>query len=194
MEDSLFPLKSLFEEEESDFFLNNNSQNGINTDFELENIFTIMSKSENQINIIKEKEKKSIKKEEKKEIEEIKIKKLDNILIQTEYSSIKENIPKLTNKKNLSNKKIKLYKCLCGKVFHTKENQILHFKNIHLKQKPYKCSFCDCKFSHRNGKTYHERIYHTFILPYKCNFNNCNLAFASKSALNYHLKNKHFIC
>ncbi len=92
-------------------------------------------------------------------------------------------------KRNKKGKKI--YKCICGKEFHTKENQKLHFQNIHLKQKPYKCSFCDCRFSHRNGKTYHERIFHTFILPYKCNFEGCKCQFASKSALNYHIKNKH---
>jgi hypothetical protein len=191
MEESLFLLKTLFEEEDSDFVLNN-SQSGLNTDLDLENIFTIISKAENEINIIKEKEKKKNEKEENNKLEKIKLKKLESI--QTEYSSTKEDIPQLTKKKNLSNKKIKLFKCICGKAFHTKENQTLHFKNIHLKQKPYKCSFCDCKFSHRNGKTYHERIFHTFILPYKCKYNNCNLAFASKSVLNYHLKNKHNIC
>ncbi len=188
MEESLFLLKTLFEED-SDLVLNN-SQNGLNTDLDLENIFTIISKGEKEINIIKEKEKKKNEKEENNKLEKIKLKKLESI--QTEYSSTKEDIPQLTKKKNLSNKKIKLFKCICGKVFHTKENQTLHFKNIHLKQKPYKCSFCDCKFSHRNGKTYHERIFHTFILPYKCDYDNCKLSFASKSALTYHKNNKHY--
>ena len=49
MEESLFLLKTLFEED-SDFVLNN-SQNGLNTDLDLENIFTIISKAENEINI-----------------------------------------------------------------------------------------------------------------------------------------------
>ena len=98
MEESLFLLKTLFEEEDSDFVLNN-SQSGLNTDLDLENIFTIISKAENEINIIKEKEKKKNEKEENNKLEKIKLKKLESI--QTEYSSTKEDIPQLTNKKNL---------------------------------------------------------------------------------------------
>ena len=95
MEESLFLLKTLFEED-SDFVLNN-SQNGLNTDLDLENIFTIISKGENEINIIKEKEKKKNEKEENNKLEKIKLKKLESI--QTEYSSAKEDIPQLTKKK-----------------------------------------------------------------------------------------------
>lgn len=83
----------------------------------------------------------------------------------------------------------KAYKCECGKIFSTEENQKLHYINIHLHEKPYNCSFCGEGFSHRNGKIYHERVYHTFIFPYPCNI--CSFAFASKSALLYHIKSKH---
>lgn len=72
---------------------------------------------------------------------------------------------------------LKLFICLCGKVYKSKENQTLHYKNIHLNVKPYKCSFCDSKFSHRNGKTYHERKFHTFILPYNCPQKSCKQFF-----------------
>lgn len=40
----------------------------------------------------------------------------------------------------------------CGKIYKSKENLVLHIKNIHLKLKPYRCRFCDSSFSHRNGK------------------------------------------
>ena len=58
-------------------------------------------------------------------------------------------------------------------------------------EKPYQCKFCGACFSHRNGKTYHERKEHTKIFPHKCLFQNCQMKFASKSALNYHLKHRH---
>ena len=85
----------------------------------------------------------------------------------------------------------KAFKCKCGKVFSTEENQRLHYINIHLHEKPYNCSFCGEGFSHRNGKIYHERVYHTFIFPYPCT--ECEKAFASKSAMIYHMKSKHKI-
>jgi aspartate carbamoyltransferase regulatory subunit len=47
-----------------------------------------------------------------------------------------------------------LYKCEvegCTNTYRTKENLRLHYKNIHLKMKPYKCSYCELQFSHRNG-------------------------------------------
>lgn len=40
----------------------------------------------------------------------------------------------------------------CHKAYKSKENLILHHKNKHLGVKPYKCRFCDMRFSHRNGK------------------------------------------
>lgn len=96
-----------------------------------------------------------------------------------------------------SSYKKKCYKCTdCVKVYKSKENLMLHVKNIHLKIKPYDCKYCTALFSHRNGnkflilgKTYHERKFHTKYLPHKCDL--CNSNFASKSALNYHKKSKH---
>ena len=100
--------------------------------------------------------------------------------------------PKLNNLHEINKVTIinpKAYKCECGKIFSTEENQRLHYINIHLHEKPYKCSFCGEGFSHRNGKIYHERVYHTFIFPYPCK--ECTSAFASKSALIYHIRSKH---
>ncbi len=57
----------------------------------------------------------------------------------------------------LSHKSVKLYKCTyrgCIKSYKSKENLTLHFKNIHLKEKPYSCRFCPSVFSHRNGKLF----------------------------------------
>lgn len=57
--------------------------------------------------------------------------------------------------KGLKKEKLKLFKCNyqgCMKAYKSKENLTLHFKNIHLKEKPYSCKFCKATFSHRNGK------------------------------------------
>jgi hypothetical protein len=40
----------------------------------------------------------------------------------------------------------------CEKVYKSKENLTLHYRNIHLKEKPYSCKYCSAVFSHRNGK------------------------------------------
>lgn len=65
----------------------------------------------------------------------------------------------------------KKFKCLfldCPKIYKSKENMIFHYKNVHLKMKPFKCNFCEVAFSHRNGKIYHERRNHQDKLPFKC--------------------------
>ena len=86
-----------------------------------------------------------------------------------------------------------VHKCeKCGKLYKSKENKILHYKNVHLGQKPYKCNYCSSRFSHRNGKIYHERRFHTKIFPYPCPFiSECNAAFPTKSSLRYHIRTKH---
>lgn len=78
-------------------------------------------------------------------------------------------------KQNSSHHKmnLKIFICFCGKIYKSKENVILHIKNIHLDEKPYSCEICHTGFSHRNGKNYHMRKFHTKILPYICTFNQC---------------------
>lgn len=59
-------------------------------------------------------------------------------------------------KTSSNGKVIKNFPCTennCDKVYKSKENLILHYKNIHLKEKPYSCIYCASRFSHRNGKT-----------------------------------------
>ena len=107
--------------------------------------------------------------------------------------SITKDEPQLSNTNNNRFNKKGLYKCeKCGKLYKSKENKILHYKNVHLGQKPYKCNYCSSRFSHRNGKIYHERRFHTKILPYPCPFiSECNEAFPTKSSLRYHIRTKH---
>jgi hypothetical protein len=52
---------------------------------------------------------------------------------------------------------------VCEKVYKSKENLTLHYKNIHLKQKPYSCKFCNSQFSHRNG-IFNEFVYYFSFL------------------------------
>lgn len=98
---------------------------------------------------------------------------LDNNIINSLPKNIQEE-KKINDKKKYN---LKLFICFCGKIYRSKENLILHFKNIHLGKKPYKCEFCNCSFSHRNGKLYHVRKFHTKIFPYKCPFKDCKLNF-----------------
>ena len=95
------------------------------------------------------------------------------------FSSIIElnNNSHKIQKKNSSHHKInlKIFICFFGKTYKSKENIILHIKNIHLDEKPYSCEFCHTGFSHRNGKNYHMRKFHTKFLPYICKFNQCKI-------------------
>ena len=81
-----------------------------------------------------------------------------------------KNFLKKKDKKDKCKYNLKIFICYCGKIYRSKENVSLHYQNIHLKKKPYKCDFCGCEFSHRNGKTYHVRKFHTKIFPYICPF------------------------
>ena len=93
------------------------------------------------------------------------------ILEKTFSKNLKDNKKKEENKNKVKKKyNLKIFICYCGKVYRSKENVCLHYQNIHLKKKPYKCEYCNCEFSHRNGKTYHVRKFHTKIFPYNCPF------------------------
>ncbi len=56
------------------------------------------------------------------------------------------------SEKNLNYKNFSCDYANCKKIYKTKENLQLHYKNIHLKEKPYSCCYCDKNFSHRTGK------------------------------------------
>lgn len=71
-------------------------------------------------------------------------------------NKFKLNVESNTNMSNISYNSTasKYFPCTfegCEKVYKSKENLTLHYKNIHLKQKPYSCKFCNSQFSHRNG-------------------------------------------
>ena len=98
-----------------------------------------------------------------------------------------------TKKKKKINKNLRFFICLfCLKIYKSKENVLIHYKNIHSCKKAYKCEYCNNSYCYRNGKIYHIRKNHTKIFPYKCPlYNLCKKEFVSKGALNYHIKNQH---
>ena len=98
-----------------------------------------------------------------------------------------------TKKKKKINKNLRFFICLfCLKIYKSKENVLIHYKNIHSCKKAYKCEYCNNSYCYRNGKIYHVRKNHTKIYPYKCPlYNLCKKEFVSKGALNYHIKNQH---
>jgi hypothetical protein len=78
-----------------------------------------------------------------------------NFLCDYENCNKKFKFKWILDRHYLSHKSSKLYKCTfkgCIKSYKSKENLTLHFKNIHLKEKPYNCKYCPSVFSHRNGK------------------------------------------
>lgn len=97
--------------------------------------------------------------------DEIQEKILDNLNNKILNKNENKNFKKTGNSENNQNKKInsgidkkenkKNFKCSyegCNKCYKSKENLTLHYKNIHLNEKPYTCKFCKATFSHRNGK------------------------------------------
>ena len=125
----------------------------------------------------------------KEEIEQNLVTPLQNVFHQQTLEIQREAETQINIKK-----KIKQYICEydnCGKTYRSKENLNLHIQNIHQKLKPYQCSFCPMKFSHRNGRIYHERKVHTQNLPYKCQYEGCEHVFPCKSALMAHVRSAH---
>jgi hypothetical protein len=109
----------------------------------------------------------------------------------TSIENEENNNDNIINYSIVKQQRKRFFKCdysNCNKLYRTKENLILHYKNKHLLEKPFKCSYCDMAFSHRNGKTFHERRIHTFEFPYVCETVGCEMKFVSKAALIYHKK------
>jgi len=180
------------EKEKECFYLQNNS-------FEINEYNEFLNREKKQFELCDEivnfELENEYKKTNEKTINENNIKQIDDST-SIEYINEKKNdnnelIKKRKKKKKNKKKEKIIYNCVCGKQYNSKENYNLHYQNIHLKIKPYKCNYCEISFSHRNGKNYHERKYHTFIFPYVCKVKSCNKKFASNSALNYHMKTNH---
>ena len=180
------------EKEKECFYLQNNS-------FEINEYNEFLNREKKQFELCDEivnfELENEYKKTNEKTINENNIKQIDDST-SIEYINEKKNdnnklIKKRKKKKKNKKKEKIIYNCVCGKQYNSKENYNLHYQNIHLKIKPYKCNYCEISFSHRNGKNYHERKYHTFIFPYVFKVKSCNKKFASNSALNYHMKTNH---
>jgi len=180
------------EKEKECFYLQNNS-------FEINEYNEFLNREKKQFELCDEiinfELENEYKKTNEKTINENNIKQIDDST-SIEYINEKKNdnnelIKKRKKKKKNKKKEKIIYNCVCGKQYNSKENYNLHYQNIHLKIKPYKCNYCEISFSHRNGKNYHERKYHTFIFPYVCKVKSFNKKFASNSALNYHMKTNH---
>ena len=119
---------------------------------------------------------------------------LQNLDYETSTASSKPSKADKVEKKAYRKSNKKKFKCNydgCQSEYKSIENLHLHILNFHKGIKPYKCSFCEARFSHRNGKIYHERKTHTFEFPYICNIKGCELKFPSKSSMTAHIKSAH---
>lgn len=74
---------------------------------------------------------------------------------------------------------------VCGRMFSRDCELIRHMDEIHMGERPFKCSSCDKEFARRNHLAVHLRI-HTGERPHTCPF--CRKSFAQRSNLNVHLR------
>ena len=78
---------------------------------------------------------------------------------------------------------------ICNKTFGRKGNLNVHFKTVHLKQKPYKCDHCDKSFGEKSHLNVHVKLIHLKLKPYNCD--QCDKSFGQKRDLNNHVNAVH---
>lgn len=76
----------------------------------------------------------------------------------------------------------------CAYISKTKYNLTAHIRNVHMKQKTFKCPICDKIFNYKNSYIYHQR-HHTGERPYQCYL--CGVVYSTSSKLSKHMKGTH---
>ncbi|XP_031626973.1 zinc finger protein 16-like [Contarinia nasturtii] len=78
----------------------------------------------------------------------------------------------------------------CPMKFRTSSNAAKHTRNVHEKQKPYKCDVCDRVFFNRQSQRAHS-ITHTGLKPFYCVQEGCLSMYAMYKSLKKHVRNQH---
>lgn len=73
----------------------------------------------------------------------------------------------------------------CNSSFKRAEHLRIHINGIHLKQRPYACSFCPRTFSQSGDRNQHLKS-HSSVKPFQCDF--CQKQFKLQKALRTHLR------
>ena len=86
--------------------------------------------------------------------------------------------------------KQKMFKCTqCNEEFTQKANLSRHVRDVHAKQKMFKCTQCNEEFGRKFNLNQHVKETHKKRKPHECNF--CFEAFARKSDLLRHIRETH---
>ncbi len=84
---------------------------------------------------------------------------------------------------------MKQYKCLeCGREYAYRRGLKLHISSIHLKERPFQCSYCDYSSARKLHLERHEMI-HTGERPYVCGL--CGKGYIVEFYLNSHINKVH---
>lgn len=89
-------------------------------------------------------------------------------------------------------KSYRRYKCIiCGKSFKQSSNQKKHYRQVHLKLRPYQCQFNGClkSYSQKSVAYTHFKTVHLGERPHQCPV--CLKMFSDKSNMKKHIRNLH---
>lgn len=79
----------------------------------------------------------------------------------------------------------------CKAVLTTAASLTIHKKLKHERQKNHACSLCDKRFALERLVTSHIQNVHLRVRPFPCSFNDCDKRFVNKNQLNNHVKRVH---
>ena len=80
------------------------------------------------------------------------------------------------------------YVCICGKLFKKLGKYNRHYKEYHLKIRPYKCLKCGNSYKRKTHLARHS-ISHTLVpKPFKCHHGDCIMRFSSEDHLKRHVR------
>ncbi|KAG5680402.1 hypothetical protein PVAND_009911 [Polypedilum vanderplanki] len=105
-------------------------------------------------------------------------------------SSLSKHLTTHQNSKFSSSSSIRKHKCAhCSQCFKRAEHLKIHINRIHLKMKPYTCTFdgCDKSFSQIGDRNVHMLI-HTQEKKFQCKYESCKKSFRLEKARNQHEK------
>jgi len=82
------------------------------------------------------------------------------------------------------------YSCkTCDYTSRQRDRMIRHYKNVHLKEKPFVCTQCNTSFGRKDKLKRHMDTVHSDAKPFKCDF--CSTSFNRRDKLKQHVSSIH---